>query len=154
MLLDTGMRLSEAAGLHVSDIHLEHEFPYVEVGPNKARGLKTSNNKRIIPLVGDSLWTAQQVTATEQGYCFPRYARDGYCNGNSASAALGKWMKNHSAIGATVHGIRHAFRDRLRAVEAPVDLIDQLGGGTIKSAGMSYGDGYRVTAAHDFLVTL
>ena len=27
MLLDTGMRLSEAAGLHVSDIHLDHEFP-------------------------------------------------------------------------------------------------------------------------------
>jgi integrase len=63
MLLDTGMRLSEAAGLHVSDIHLEHEFPYVEVRPNKARRLKTSNSKRIIPLVGDSLWAAQQVTA-------------------------------------------------------------------------------------------
>ena len=55
MLLDTGMRLSEAAGLHVMDIHLEHEFPYVEVRPHKARRLKTSNSKRIIPLVGDSL---------------------------------------------------------------------------------------------------
>ena len=154
MLLDTGMRLSEAAGLHVSDIHLEHEFPYVEVGPNKARGLKTSNNKRIIPLVGDSLWTAQQVTATEQGYCFPRYARDGYCNGNSASAALGKWMKNHCAIGATVHGIRHAFRDRLRAVEAPVDLIDQLGGWSHKSIGETYGRGYSLRLAHVYMSQL
>ena len=117
--------------------------------PNKARRLKTSNSKRIIPLVGDSLWAAQQVTANNDDYCFPRYARDGYCNGNPASAALGKWMRNCCEAGATVHRIRHAFRDRLRAVNAPVDLIDQLGGWSA-----SYGDGYRVKVAYDFLVTL
>ena len=82
MLLDTGMVLSEAVGLHVSDIYLDHKFPYVKVRPNKARRLKTSNSKRISPLVGDSLWAAQQVIATEQGYCFPRCARASYCNGN------------------------------------------------------------------------
>jgi len=151
MLLDTGMRLSEAAGLHVTDIHLDHEFPYVEVRPNKARRLKTSNSKRIIPLVGNSLWAAQQATATQHGYCFPRYARDGYCNGNSASAALGKWMKNYCEAGATVHGIRHAFRDRLRAVEAPVDLIDQLGGWSAKSVGQSYGSGFNIDIATKYL---
>ena len=154
MLLDTGMRLSEATGLHVSDIHLEHELPYVEVRPNKARRLKTSNSKRIIPLVGDSLWAAQSVTAIQQGFCFPRYAKDGYCNGNSASAALGKWMKNYCEAGATVHGIRHTFRDRLRAVEAPVDLIDQLGGWSVKSVGMGYGDGDDLQSAHNRLAQL
>ena len=82
MLLDTGMTLSEAAGLHISDIHLEHEFPYVEVHPNKARRLETSKNKRIIPLVGDSPWAAKRVKATQQGDCPARYARDGNCNGN------------------------------------------------------------------------
>jgi integrase len=148
MLLDSGMRLSEAAGLHISDIHLEHAVPYVDVRPNKARRLKTSNSKRIIPLVGDSLWAAQQVTATQKDYCFPRYARDGYCNGNSASAALGKWMNNYCEAGATVHGIRHAFRDRLRAVEAPVDLIDQLGGWSAKSVGVGYGEGYCLRVAY------
>ena len=122
------MRLSEAAGLNVADIHLDHEFPYVEVRHNKARRLKTSNSKHIIPLVGDSLWAGKQITATQQGYCFPRYARDGYCNVNAASAALGKWMKRCCEASATVRGIHHAFRDKYRAVEAPVDLIDQLGG--------------------------
>ena len=144
ILLDTGIRLPEAAGLHVTDIHLDHEFPYVEVRPNKVGRLKTSKSKRIIPLVGDSLWAAQQITATQQGYCFPRYARDGYCNGNSASAALGKWMRHYCEAGATVHGIRHAFRDRLRAVKAPVDLVDQLGGWSAKTAGIRYGDGYEL----------
>jgi integrase len=154
MLLDTGMRLSEAAGLNVADLHLKHEFPHVEVRPNKARKLKTSNSKRIIPLVGDSLWAAQQVVANQVDYCFPRYARDGYCNGNSASAALGKWMKNYCEVGATIHGIRHAFRDRLRAVEAPVDLIDQLGGWSPKSIGVGYGEGYSVGIATDWLKKL
>ena len=154
MLLDTGMRLSEAAGLHVTDIHLEYQFPYVEVRPNKARRLKTSYSKRIIPLVGDSLWAAKQVTVTQQGYCFPRYARDGYCNGNSASAALGKWMKNYCEAGATLHGIRHAFRDRLRAVKAPVDLVDQLGGWSAKTVGIRYPHGYELQSAHNCLAQL
>ena len=37
MLLDTGMRLSEAAGLHVTDIHLEDVFPYSVVDNSKPR---------------------------------------------------------------------------------------------------------------------
>ena len=57
-------------------------------------------------------------------------------------------MKNYCEDGATVLGIRHAFRDRLRAVSAPVDLIDQLGGWSAKSVGMGYGDGYDMRTAH------
>ena len=38
--------------------------------------------------------------------------------------------------------MRHSFRDRLRAVEAPTDMIDQLGGWALKSVGQGYGDGY------------
>ena len=30
--------------------------------------------------------------------------------------------------GLTAHCLRHTFRDRLRAVECPMDLIDQIGG--------------------------
>jgi hypothetical protein len=33
----------------------------------------------------------------------------------------------------------HSFRDRLRAIEAPTDMIDQLGGWTLKSVGQDYG---------------
>ena len=60
-------------------------------------------------------------------------------------------MKNYCKTGATVHGIRHAFRDRLRAVEAPVDLIDQLGGWSVKSVGMGYGDGFGLIIATKYL---
>ena len=38
------------------------------------------------------------------------------------------------------------FRDRLRAVECPMDLIDQIGGWkSVSSKGNSYGQGYDLS---------
>jgi integrase len=46
--------------------------------------------------------------------------------------------------GLTAHCLRHTFRDRLRAVECPMDLIDQIGGWkSVSSIGNSYGLGYK-----------
>ena len=42
----------------------------------------------------------------------------------------------------TTHGFRHKFRDRLRAVNAPWEMIDQMGGWSVKTVGQSYGVGY------------
>ena len=36
------------------------------------------------------------------------------------------------------------MRDRLRAVECPADIIDQIGGWSRKGVGESYGRGYQV----------
>ena len=36
------------------------------------------------------------------------------------------------------------MRDRLRAVECPADIIDQIGGWSRKGVGDSYGRGYQV----------
>ena len=36
------------------------------------------------------------------------------------------------------------MRDRLRAVNCPSDMIDQIGGWTKKSIGEGYGEGYRL----------
>lgn len=47
-----------------------------------------------------------------------------------------------------IHGLRHGFRGRLRAVEAPVDMIDQLGGWSLRSIGQGYGDGYPLDLLH------
>ena len=60
-------------------------------------------------------------------------------------------MKNCCEAGATVHGIRNAFRDRLRDINAPVDLIDQLGGWASSHIGLQYGDGYSVKRASSWL---
>ena len=91
LISDTGMRLSEAAGLALNDIVLDSKIPYINLKPNGSRRLKTKQSVRKIPLIGLSLWAAQQVKNEFNGtYAFPRYTKGGKCNANSASAALSK----------------------------------------------------------------
>jgi integrase len=81
---------------------------------------------------------------SDEEYLFSRYIRDGKCNADHASAALNKWLKK-DFNGLTAHCLRHTFRDRLRAVECPIDLIDQIGGWrSVSSIGNSYGQGYSL----------
>ena len=55
-----------------------------------------------------------------------------------------KWMKTTIGGDYVVHGLRHSLRDRLRAVECPSDIIDQIGGWTTTGIGHAYGKGYSV----------
>ena len=143
LISDTGMRLSEAVGLRHQDLKLDHEVPHVALVPHATRRLKTDSSERVIPLVGASLWAAQKIIESDHSeYCFPRYCSDAVCKSNSASAAINKWIKAVVGSNAVIHGFRHGFRDRLRAVEAPVDMIDQLGGWSLRSVGQGYGEGY------------
>jgi integrase len=143
IIFDSGMRLSEAAGLMLSDLKLEDVIPYIDLKPHPHRRLKTASSERKIPLVGLSLWAARRLKQHSTGlYCFPRYTNPERCNSNSASAAINKWIKTVGGSNDVIHGLRHSFRDRLRAVEAPTDMIDQLGGWALKSVGHGYGDGY------------
>ena len=74
LIVDTGMRLSEAAGLMVTDIHLDCEIPHIKLVPHYHRRLKTASSERIIPLVDISLWSAKQIVNQRVGgVCFPRY---------------------------------------------------------------------------------
>ena len=143
LISDTGMRLSEAAGLLIEDICLDEEIPYIGLKPHTHRRLKNNASARVIPLVGASLWAARQLKERHTTkYCFPRYTNAKGCNSNSASAAINKWLKTIAGSSAVIHGLRHSFRDRLRAVEAPQELIDQLGGWSMASVGQGYGSGY------------
>ena len=143
IIFDSGMRLSEAAGLMIYDLKLEEDIPYIDLKPHPHRRLKTASSERKIPLVGLSLWAARRLKQHSTGlYCFSRYTNSERCNSNSASAAINKWIKTVGGSSDVIHGLRHSFRDRLRAVEAPTDMIDQLGGWALKSVGQGYGDGY------------
>jgi integrase len=151
LISDTGMRLSEALGLQVEDLVLETNIPYIELKPNDVRTLKTSTSRRQIPLVGAALQVARHIKNTcSSSYCFPRYISDQSCKANSASAAGNKWLKTISKS-IVIHGFRHSFRDRLRAVETPTEVIDQLGGWSITSVGQGYGEGYKLDVLHKYM---
>ena len=156
LISDTGMRLAEAAGLIIDDLVLDDEIPHVVIQPHKHRPLKTRSSERVIPLVGASLWAAQRIKQNIQSeYCFPRYTTANKTNANSASAALNKWIKSLTNNKEnTIHGFRHSLRDRLRAADIGIELIDEIGGWSRQSVGAQYGNGYTLENKQEALLAM
>ena len=48
-------------------------------------------------------------------------------------------FKQYVAANYTMHSFRHSTRDRLKAVEYPSDVIDQIGGWAKESVRQGYG---------------
>ena len=145
LISDTGMRLSEAAGLHKEDIKLNDDNPHIVLKPHPWRRLKTKGSERIIPLVGSALWAAKQaIQSSSTDFLFPRYCSEDECKSNSASAALNKWLRPRVPDKCVIHSFRHSIRDRLRAVECPYDITDRLGGWSVEGVGEAYGTGYPI----------
>ena len=91
-------------------------------------------------LVGSEMCIRDRFSAQ---FLFPSYTSATKCNGNSASAALNKWLKQYTGQGV-IHSFRHSFRDRLREAEVDVELTDQLGGWASSTIGQSYGSGHTL----------
>lgn len=155
ILSDTGMRLAEAAGLLTTDIYLESDIPHIKVIPHPHRPLKTQSSEREIPLVGTALIAArnlcEQCTA---GYLFPTYNQNQQTNSNSASSVTNRWMKKNVSDRYVIHGLRHGMRDRLRAVNTPPEIIDQIGGWSKGTVGSNYGNGYQLKQLHSWMSKL
>lgn len=156
LISDTGMRLSEAAGLKIDDLVLDDEIPHVIIQPHSHRPLKTRSSERVIPLVGTSLWAAQRIKQKVTGdYCFQRYTNNDRTNANSASAALNKWIKSLTNNKEnTIHGFRHSLRDRLRAADVGIELIDEIGGWSRRTIGSQYGNGYSLGKKQEALLAM
>ena len=157
LISDTGMRLAEAAGLLIEDIVLDADIPFVRIMPHPWRRLKTLSSAREVPLVNESFSAAYRImmnSTPDSRFAFPRYNKTDLTNANSASAALNKWMKPRIPQGCTVHSLRHAMRDRLRVMECPSDIVDQIGGWTTQGVGHSYGSGYPLEVLNRWMVKL
>ncbi len=50
--------------------------------------------------------------------------------------------------------VKLPLRDRLRAVECPSEIIDQLGGWSLKSVGQGYGRGYELSKLKKWMLKL
>jgi len=156
LISDTGMRLGEAAGLHLDDIRLDEPIPHIDLKPHPWRSLKTKGSERRIPLVGVALWAAERIVenGSESKIAFPRYCNEFGCNANSASNGLNKWLRNHVPQNCVIHSFRHSLRDRLRAVECSSEIIDSLGGWQTAGVGQGYGDGYPLKILHHWLAKI
>ncbi|MDA9900408.1 tyrosine-type recombinase/integrase, partial [Planktomarina temperata] len=150
LLGETGCRLAEIVGLRLEDIDLDNELLHIR--PNSARRLKNKTSERVLPLVGYAKLAIDQVQIQAYDeWLFPQYIKSGHCYATHASNAVNKWLKKDFE-GLTAHSLRHTFRDRLRAVECPMDMIDQIGGWkSITSIGNSYGRGFIMDQHRQYL---
>jgi integrase len=131
--METGARPSEILNLTEQRIVLKGDIPYIRIEPEEAE-LKTGYSERDVPLVGMAL---EAMRRHPKG--FPRY----FDRGDSFSATAMKHFKKYKLLPTAKHKIcsfRHSFKDRLKAVEAPEELIDELMGHSIDKP--KYGDGY------------
>ena len=115
---------------------MENEL--IHIRPNAARRLKTRGSEGALPLIGCAKIAMHQALAHgNEEWLY----RAGKCKANTASVSVNKWLK-WDFDGLTAHCLRHAMRDRLRAVECPMDMIDQIGGWrSMATIGVGYGKG-------------
>jgi integrase len=121
VVTETGMRPSEVVNLQEDAIRLDAKIPYVKVQPD-GRRLKTEDSEREVPLVGVAL---AAMKLRPKG--FPRY-RD---KSSSLSATVNKFLRVNGLRPTrdhSVYSLRHSFKDRLLAAQAPDSLIDSLMG--------------------------
>ena len=52
------------------------------------------------------------------------------------------------------HSFKHSLRDRLRAVQCPSDMIDQIEGWNTAGMGQAYGEGYSLKKKWEWLILL
>src|SRR5206468_5199893 len=142
LVMETGARPSEIVNLTAQRIVLDADIPYIRIQA-EGRILKTERSERDIPLVGVAL---EAMKRHPEG--FPRY----FDNGSSLSATLMKHFSKHKLLPTDKHKIysfRHSFKDRLKAVEAPEELIDEMMGHRTDKP--QYGDGYGLSLKLKYL---
>lgn len=133
VMIETGLSPSETVGLCGERIHLAAKVPHVVLDPPD-RKLKTKNRKREIPLVGVALKALQ---AQPDG--FPTWRN----NRVEVSRQLNAYLRAKGLLPTenhTLYSLRHSFKDRLLAIEAPEQMVDMLMGHTRNKP--KYGKGY------------
>ena len=80
----------------------------------------------------------QALVASDDVYLFPRYMRKDKIANGSASSTLNKALKSLGC--PTTHSLRHTMRTRLRNVNAPVPIVEELQGWNDSSMAAYYGE--------------
>lgn len=140
LCIETGIRLSEACALNEKTINLSGPIPYIDIIED-GRQTKTDESIRRLPLVGVALLA---MKAQPKG--FPRY----FDNADAASALINKALDYRKLRPGgkkqTLYSMRHTIIDRLKAVEAPKDIQEDILGHK-----HMYGDGTTLEHKHRWL---
>ena len=146
LMLATGCRTGEVAGLTIGEVKLSGNIPYLEIRHNHIRQVKNDASERDIPVVGSVLerlrayLEAHPKANAPDAPLFRRYGRDG--GTDAASALLNKVIRQDLGISDPTlvsYSSRHSMKDKLRAVETPLHIQEAILG---HSAGNAVAEGY------------
>lgn len=150
LIASTGMRPIEFARLRPGNMKLDAPVPHISIrATGRSRkeaaeaGLKVQHTARDIPLFGSALAAAKLFANGPVRY------KD---KNDSMTAAIGAYLRENELLPTPQHSLyslRHTFKDRLRAIKAPEELIDQVMGH--KTRKPAYGDGYPLDVLAEFV---
>lgn len=138
LIAETGLRPSEACALRADTIHLNGPIPFVHV-TNDKQDTKTPGSVRRVPLVGVALLA---MRLQPQGFIMYSDKPD------HVSALVNKALASRDLRpqGQTLYSLRHTLIDRLKAVEAPKDIQEDIVGHV-----HMYGEGTTLEHRHHWL---
>ena len=146
MMINTGARPAELAGLTEEDIKIDADIPHIDIRPNRHRSIKNKSSMRAIPLIGIAL-----EAATRHPKGFPRYQK--------SSATLSKTvmtsLRANNLLETPDHvfySLRHTFQDSLQNIDCPHRTTKELMGHTVE--GISYGNGASLETKRKWLTRI
>lgn len=128
LLLHTGCRLSEIAGLKAADVQIDADIPYIYVRESEGRRLKNAHSRRRIPLVGKALEAARNcLKRSPEGWLFPTLAPSTFNHNDSdkLSARLRKVIKK-AGISQTGRLVPYSFRHTMAAALNMTEGLDLI----------------------------
>lgn len=123
LMIYTGCRTSEAAGLQVKDLRANNNMPHVVFRTNPIRRMDKSELERAVPLLTPVIdaFRSYEISISGDEPLFPNYY--GKRGHNNASAALRKIVTNTMGISdrsVVPYSARHTLKDR--SIAAGIDL--------------------------------
>ena len=152
LILITGMRVSEAIGLRVSDIKLEANVPHLTLEEYDYRTLKTKHSIRLVPIISEVQPILKAyITKLQTDILFPQYNNGNEILNTLASNSLNKYIRSEGVNDKTCHSARHSIRDLLREADIPDSIIDEIGGWSKQNIGAYYGKGFSLEKKYEAL---
>ena len=147
LMVHTGCRTMEVAGLTRGELQLQHNTPHLQLRPNQIRPLKNKQSKRDVPLIDEALdelrsYLAKHKLDDPKAPVFPRYGR---VRGMDAVSQLlnGVIRKRLKIDDPTLvsYSTRHTMKDKMRTIRATAELQHSILGHGKRTDADNYGDG-------------
>lgn len=123
MVVNTGARPSEIAGLLPHHVDLDNEIPKITIAP-EGRALKNENSDRKIPLAGVSLDAAREAVERAEMAGFEQLFPE-YFGKDRISYVVNRYLRENKLLegeNTTFYSLRHSFEDRM----IEVGILDRV----------------------------